>query len=882
MTFNRWAAWFFSLLIVSVLIGIGLSGYSFFILAPFAAACFAIAGALQILTVAMFVQNSRTRPPRRSDVVVAWSFAVAAACTFGVVLHIPVVGGLHTDVALGTRVAAWLIFIMDVTFALSGLLYLALRRAANRDEPATRTFKVVSGVVALFALMVATVPPMLGGPMLPQLGIGRVPAVPGFPELAIATFCLLTTVAILAYRLPRVTAFDRNMAIHCGFLACAVMLDWFPVTRFSIPWLLDRTLLVASATVIFVVQIAKLISTRDRLREARTAMELLARHTRWQALRVRALSQLATADGMTDADHLQMIVDIGIEHLRPGRSTVGWITHLDGGEIVVDAVGASDPDRPRFGFRQVGARVPLAESGSLLLYAAGNTRAWIDVDHELSENNVFRTIGIRSLIGKPIQVGSVTTMIGFGCDDPLHDAPFDEADLAFVDVLASHISQRYFQRAQLERIRYQMEFDALTGLHNRTELRKAIRAAVKAGERFAVVFIDLDRFRHINEVSGHMIGDEILVEVGAKVRAVDAVDFVARAGGDIFAVLMPHIDDDLTARIAKYHEVFDTPFHTGDRNGEIFLSVGCSMGAAAFPDCAANADMLMQRVEVALEIAKGQGGGSVRIFDPAMESVVAGRQIERAEMVAGFERDEFVVEYQPTFETASYRVVGAEALIRWNHPTRGRLLPADFLPTADRSGLMTALSRYVFERVIRQIEFSKLPPNFRIFINVPARALTDVSFMLIAEQRLAAMGALTANVGVEVTESEAMLDVEATITALKTLRGHGVRVAIDDFGTGYSSMSYLKRLPVDLIKIDRSFITGLPDDAKDRAVTQTFLRLAKQLRFTCLAEGIETTAQAQWLARHGCQLGQGYLVSQSTSFEELRARFIAPEASHAS
>jgi EAL domain-containing protein (putative c-di-GMP-specific phosphodiesterase class I) len=244
------------------------------------------------------------------------------------------------------------------------------------------------------------------------------------------------------------------------------------------------------------------------------------------------------------------------------------------------------------------------------------------------------------------------------------------------------------------------------------------------------------------------------------------------------------------------------------------------------------------------------------------------RVIELADAIA---HDQLELDYQPTFDLATRRITGAEALVRWNHPERGRLPPSEFIGFAENNGLIAALSRWVFRRSVRDVLTLDAPRGFRVYFNLAALMLDDIPFIAELRAALDADPRLVDMLGIEVTETAAMQNVERSMYTIDMFRKWGLTVAIDDFGTGYSSLSYLKRLTVDVIKIDRSFVMGLPDDERDGAITEMLLRITDRFGYATLAEGIETGEQAAWLLEHGCRYGQGFLLARPASIDILRA-----------
>jgi EAL domain-containing protein (putative c-di-GMP-specific phosphodiesterase class I) len=330
---------------------------------------------------------------------------------------------------------------------------------------------------------------------------------------------------------------------------------------------------------------------------------------------------------------------------------------------------------------------------------------------------------------------------------------------------------------------------------------------------------------------------------------------------------MPDVaeEDTLARRLAAYQHIFSLPLGSIDDRSGPGRRITASFGIAMYPRDGATAEELMQRADVSLDVSKQRGGGGVLLYTNDLDVEVRNRRLAREELLEALESDAFLLEYQPTFEMSSRSMAGVEALMRWAHPTRGLLTPNEFIPFATRNGLMSALSTWALARVLRDFGDRQLPDSFRCYINLPAYLLDDIAFLRDLDELLDAHPSFAHHLGVEITESDAVQNAEATILSLRRIRARGVRIAVDDFGTGYSSMSYLKRLPIDIIKIDRSFVSGLPDDGKDAVLCEMFLRLTQQFGFLSLAEGIETEAQATWLLEHGCHMGQGFLYSKPVS-----------------
>ena len=591
--------------------------------------------------------------------------------------------------------------------------------------------------------------------------------------------------------------------------------------------------------------------------------------------RIEALARVARdAELLSFNDRANAILKIATKMMRPGHPTIGILSHLDRGTIVIDAVetafGSFDSTFERIlTILYPGSTFVIERTLHGDLHEAGKTLSWDFIEPAIVGERalICEDFGIKSLIGTPVKVGSKTHFVVFEFLDSMRDDPLVEEDVAFVDVVAAFLANGYQRQLQAERLSYQMEHDAMTGLGNRVQLRRAMASCVISHDAFAVAVLNLDQFREVNLSNGQLIGDELLVEVATSLGAVDDRDLVCRRSGDEFAILLRGAsENDIDARLGRYVRTFETPFNTGDRDGTRLLSVGCSFGAACFPRDGSTIESIMLRAEVALDVAK-QSGGGVRIFDGHMEAALSRKWLDRGEIERAIVNGEFELHYQPTFDLKSRVVVGAEALIRWQHPTRGLVMPGEFIQFAERNGMIRPITLWVFDRIVGDLmSTDALPEKLRCYMNLPAQQLDDPEFATMVGARLASHAWLAPRIGFEITESGMMRNVRNSIATLQYFRRLGINIAIDDFGTGFSSLSYLKHLPADVIKIDRSFVNGIPRDAKDTTLVDTFIELGNAFEFITLAEGVESEAQATWLAEHGCRLGQGYLISRAVSF----------------
>ncbi len=636
---------------------------------------------------------------------------------------------------------------------------------------------------------------------------------------------------------------------------------------FSVAWDLGKVLTLSTSSF---VMIQTLVAT---LRMYASVSEIMALRSHDAGARLRAIWQIATSEGLGERDHLQFVLDVATATLRARHNIYGFTSHLEEG--VIRVVAASQHGDPFANERAAGTyraenTLSTAEGLHAALSAAGTTVIWPPSGD--MPDDVAKSTGWRSAIGTVIRVGTQTHFLVFGSPDRLEGERFVESDVAFVEVVASIINRRYFENLQLKRIEFQSEHDSLTGVYNRTVFRRLGRIAFADRSLRAVILINLDAFSEVNHRLGQMTGDDILVEVAASLERADQRDVVARISGDEFAVLVQSREGtgrNLAAAFSTYERVFQMPFATGDRQAEVFAAVTASLGIAVADGSESGFEPLLSRAAVALERSKNRGGSTVTFFGPELQALFDQRSVERAELVDALRSNALFLEYQPTFELNTMTLTGVEALVRWKHPTQGVIWPDKLLPAMRRANLLNELTFWVMRQVAHDFGDAHVPQAFRCFFNVPSQVLENDSFISNLKQILFANPGFGSHLGIEVTESEVMHNVEHAIESLGRAQQLGLLVAVDDFGTGYSSLNYLKRLPVDVIKLDKSFIQGLPEDRKDVALAELFLALSKQFGFVSLGEGIETEAQAEWLRSHGCMIGQGFLYARPMSHAAL-------------
>ncbi|MDA0191014.1 MAG: EAL domain-containing protein, partial [Proteobacteria bacterium] len=429
--------------------------------------------------------------------------------------------------------------------------------------------------------------------------------------------------------------------------------------------------------------------------------------------------------------------------------------------------------------------------------------------------------------------------------------------------LFTDISER--KRAE-ERIRHMAEHDALTGLPNRVLLGDRLSQAIAAAQRerrvMALIFLDLDRFKNINDSLGHQIGDRLLQAVAGRiVGTLRGSDTVSRPGGDEFILLLPEIaHPDAAARIAeKLIEALARPCVIDGHE----LAVTASLGISIYPEDGEDAETLIRNADTAMYHSKESGRNVYHFFRPEMNARVFERMSLEHSLRRALERSEFRLHYQPQIDIATRRLIGMEALVRWQSPELGLVSPARFIPVAEDSGLILPLGAWVLGEACRQARAWQVAglPALPVAVNISALQFRQPNFVGVVEQVLAQSGLAPECLELELTESIMMHAAERNIEVLDTLRRMGVKVAIDDFGTGYSSLAYLKRLPIDKLKIDQAFVRDIATDADDAAIIAAIIGLAHNLKLRVIAEGVESEAQLEFLRHGGCQEVQGYLFS---------------------
>ncbi len=610
--------------------------------------------------------------------------------------------------------------------------------------------------------------------------------------------------------------------------------------------------------------VAAAIAKKLQIDELEASLRAEEARSRRHAERLESLWRIVNGPSLRDAELWQAMLIQAAAGIRPGQKYWGLLWRIEDGAMVVEAVTATSTARGPL--QTVGGVVPL--EGTViagLLNSGHSTDAWDDLRDDPERSAYGREYGTRSLIVTTFRAGGVSWGLSFASTETTMAPDLGPLDRTYVEVLASFFQNRIQQRWQFERIAYEQSHDMLTGLLNRSQFRAQSRVASLTAGRFSIILIDVNGFREINQTYGHMIGDALLVEIGDALRVRgSAGEIVGRVGGNVFAVYVPDPPSPAHAleRARSFAEIFARGFSTGDRDGTEFIARTASVGLAGAPEDGVKIEEIFSRAEAALSFAKLRGSGSIAPYVAGMESDAQRRATLRNELIDAVAHDEFTLHYQPHVEIATGAVTGCEALIRWNHPTRGLLAPNLFIPFAEETGIIAHIDEWVMNQAFGMAnELGALRPNFRLYFNLSGRQAGDpklVRAFADAKRR----GVALEHIGVEITESDAMRDVESTRRVCRALRRLNVTIAIDDFGTGYSSLSSLKRLPVDVVKIDRSFISGVIDDPHDGAITEAIIGIADRFGFASLAEGAESDAEIAWLRERGCRYVQGYAIAR--------------------
>ncbi|ANW04648.1 EAL domain-containing protein [Bradyrhizobium icense] len=430
------------------------------------------------------------------------------------------------------------------------------------------------------------------------------------------------------------------------------------------------------------------------------------------------------------------------------------------------------------------------------------------------------------------------------------------------------------QRQSEVKIEYMAHHDALTDLANRVLLNDRLEYAldrVSGGQIVAVHHLDLDQFKAVNDTFGHPCGDKLLRIVAERLRSlVGDSDTIARTGGDEFVIVQARISDpaDATSLAQRVIDALSEPYDLDGQQAVIGVSVGISVG----PGDGSNPDKLLRNADLALYRAKSDGRGTFRFFEPAMDLQMQTRRILEQDLRKALPAGEFELHYQPVVNLASKEISGFEALIRWNHPTKGMISPAAFIPLAEEIGFIVPMGEWVIRQACATA--AQWPDNLHVAVNISAIQFRSPGLMQVIVGALAASGLAPTRLEIEITETVLLHNKEATLALLHQLRELGIRIAMDDFGTGYSSLTYLQSFPFDKIKIDRSFVKNITENSSSLNIVRAVAALANGMGMTATAEGVETAEQLHSIASEGCTEMQGFLFSKPLPSAEIERQFL--------
>ncbi len=574
---------------------------------------------------------------------------------------------------------------------------------------------------------------------------------------------------------------------------------------------------------------------------------------------------------------LVSLLDHARRMFRAEQAEVALLPQEDGGDVLRTSVGPGDA---------VGMMQPIGTEldDPRLVQCVAERRAFLVVRSDGAQadgGGRFRNAIYAPLVGESRIMGAIVVA------NRLSDiSAFDDDDLKLFETLASHTAVA-LENGQLEQslsslsllkeeLQHKAYHDALTGLANRAffaqSVAQRLESAGASGRVPVVLFLDIDDFKIVNDTLGHAAGDALLATVGDRIKAtLRADDLAARIGGDEFAVLLWDTPDLPVAR--RVADRLIGAFDTSSPSDGTALSAHVSIGVAVGQPGSGSADELLRDADVAMYSAKAHGKNRVAFFEPEMATAVMARHTITASLRRAVAAEEFVLHYQPIVDLATGQMTGLESLVRWEHPTRGIILPTEFIPVAEQSDLILDIGRWVLDRSCRQANewHGRWPDlsNLEISVNVAARQLEQPDFVDQVSAIVSASGVDPATVVLEVTETTLLGNVEDAIAKLRALRAVGVGIAVDDFGTGYSSLSYLQRFPATAIKIARDFVAVADADSDSWELTSAIVSMGRALRLTVIAEGVEERFQLDRLRKLRCTRVQGYYVARPLAADEL-------------
>ena len=548
------------------------------------------------------------------------------------------------------------------------------------------------------------------------------------------------------------------------------------------------------------------------------------------------------------------VLDEGKRSLAMDYAALG---HVEGVQLVVDFASPDEPERGR------GARIPLRSTFSALVLEAKGMLCSRGDDAK----------GRGAGIGTTFKAGSTQYVLTFTAKAP-RSVDFPEEDTVYVELLGAYFARLLAQSAISTEIKKIAFEDELTGLPNhafcQARLEERFAASARRTEKFTMLLTGFDGFKRVNDL-GRNVGDGVLVEAARRLRdAAPSADVIARFDGDQFCVLVSDATSAADAeQLAKTVRDMLSMSYSVDGHD---IAITASVGIVVFPGDASSAESFESNARDALHRAKQQGPGSLCFFSSEFTESLEQRRVLREALRVALDRQEFTLYYQPLADLDTGAIIGAEGLIRWVHPERGLVMPADFIGLAEETGLMIPIGNWVVREACKQCRrWADAGTPMRVAFNVSARQFQAPSFARQVGAAIAQAGADPKLLEIEITEAIAIQHPGSVQLILTDLRELGVRVALDDFGTGYSSFRYLKSLPVDIIKIDRTFVSRVPTDNDDSAIVRAIIAFGLCTGRDVHAEGVESVEQAHWLRAEGCDTAQGFLFGKAMPAEEFIA-----------
>jgi diguanylate cyclase (GGDEF)-like protein len=620
---------------------------------------YAVAALADLATASILIATWRASAPRRSTVALILSFTANAIMLLVSLLALPLIRTVPPVIEAPPNFGVWIFVSWHVLAALGAIAYVVLRNADDKPSP---RFSLVASIIMMLLVGGCIFVALNFTEHLPNLARGD--SLAGLASSGTGPFAvgILAVATLLLARIREASHIDRALLFALLALTGEMVVLLVGGHRYTTTYYAGRVLILAGSLFVFVAAMRTLIGARRRLAELEWNFAEVAGESEKRGGRIAAVWQIASQVHGSESERTHKVLTIAAQALRPGKAMMGFLTRLDGERIVVeDAVfcGFGADTIPAQGVAFRGASFVAADTMSYRLCGHERATAWDDLSviprDQMVDGMVTEALEVQSLIGAAIHVDGKTYFLTFGSPKTMLDEPFEEDDLVYVDVIASFFGSHFEQQQQFRQIKFEIEHDGLTGLENRAQLRAALRDEISGGKTFALAFIDIDGFKHVNSREGNHVGDEVLIEVAKSMVAVGENDLVARVSGDNFAVLIrdAHSADSTSHAVGRYADLFRAPITTTGPEGMQKLSIGASIGVSRFPADGGSVEDLMRRADVALKVAKARGGSKALMFDASMDSILEETRLRFAELSSAIAGDQLALAYQPTFELAT-------------------------------------------------------------------------------------------------------------------------------------------------------------------------------------------------------------------------------------